>query len=411
MKGISAAFLLLFLCVLPACGGEETAGNGGDSSTSVRIATVASPLTFPEDVAFVSHEVPDTVVAVGNDAGTIVAGTPTGLYGLFGTEFSAISVYSAPGEPIETGGVTAIGRRGAGILVAAEDGLFYSSEGRLIYAPMSLAVRDLDIGMLHVVGAGENEVIWFGGETGVFVIVDFELGRFTLPGVEVPPSALAATEEYLVVAYGERIFEVRLTDLSYVELPADFGRVFAIDTDGTRFAIATERGVLVREPSGEYRRFTLSGEQEGSRVDLLASDPTGGWIGGSEAGLFRIDGESVTGLAPWPWEGEARKGTVDDEGNVWIGTGTTLTMIATGTTIGFTADVAPIFDRKCNTCHLEGVAGAPRHDFTHYEEVVALADTILERLSTGQMPPAGLDPLTDEEFDTYLRWYTGGRLE
>ncbi|RME06116.1 MAG: hypothetical protein D6812_02060, partial [Deltaproteobacteria bacterium] len=275
MKGISAAFLLLFLCVLPACGGEETAGNEGTPSTSVRITTIASPLTFPEDVAFIAHEAPDTVVAVGNDAGTIVAGTPTGLYGLFGTEFSAISVYSAPGEPIETGGVTAIGRRGAGILVAAEHGLFYSSQGRLIYAPMSVAVRDLDIEMLHVVGSGDDEVIWFGGETGVFVIVDFELGRFTLPNVEMPPSALAASEEYLVVAYGERIFEVRLTDLSYVELPADFGRVFAIDTDGTRFAIATERGLLVREPSGEYRRFTLSGEQEGSRVDLLASDPTG----------------------------------------------------------------------------------------------------------------------------------------
>jgi hypothetical protein len=84
----------------------------------------------------------------------------------------------------------------------------------------------------------------------------------------------------------------------------------------------------------------------------------------------------------------------------------------------FAKDVAPIFQRSCQTCHHQGTS-APMSLVT-YEEVRPWAKSIRQRVANREMPPWHLDKtvgirhykndrsLSDEEIATVVRWADSG---
>jgi len=84
----------------------------------------------------------------------------------------------------------------------------------------------------------------------------------------------------------------------------------------------------------------------------------------------------------------------------------------------FTKNVAPIFERSCQSCHRPGSI-APMSLLT-YEDARPWARSIKQRVSQRQMPPWHIDrtvgirefkgdpSLSDEEVDTIVRWADGG---
>lgn len=83
------------------------------------------------------------------------------------------------------------------------------------------------------------------------------------------------------------------------------------------------------------------------------------------------------------------------------------------------ADIKPILDGRCISCHSEGNIGPFTLDT--YDAALTARESILTQVSTGQMPPWDADPghteyrydpsLSDEQIDLIERWALGGAPE
>src|SRR5207247_4270351 len=92
-----------------------------------------------------------------------------------------------------------------------------------------------------------------------------------------------------------------------------------------------------------------------------------------------------------------------------------------GTEVTYATDVAPIFQKRCQTCHHTGTS-APMSLVT-YDEVRPWARSIRQRVASRDMPPWHLDKtvgirhykndrsLSDEEIATIARWADDGALQ
>lgn len=86
--------------------------------------------------------------------------------------------------------------------------------------------------------------------------------------------------------------------------------------------------------------------------------------------------------------------------------------------VTYSADVAPILNQHCVSCHHDGGSGP--FALTSYDEVMRKKKTIRKVISQNIMPPWPADPtythfvdenvLTDEEKQTIYKWMTGGHL-
>ena len=92
-----------------------------------------------------------------------------------------------------------------------------------------------------------------------------------------------------------------------------------------------------------------------------------------------------------------------------------------GREVTFNKDIAPIFQRACQSCHHAGTS-APMSLMT-YEEARPWARSIKQRVTLREMPPWHLDKtvgirkykndisLTDEEIATIAKWVDGGAIQ
>ncbi|MFG0336290.1 MAG: redoxin domain-containing protein [Maioricimonas sp. JB049] len=84
--------------------------------------------------------------------------------------------------------------------------------------------------------------------------------------------------------------------------------------------------------------------------------------------------------------------------------------------VTYTRDVAPILNRHCVSCHREGEIGP--FAMTSYEEIAGWAETIVETVENGRMPPWHASPahgdflndarLSEEEKQTLAAWAKAG---
>src|SRR5713226_3747947 len=96
-----------------------------------------------------------------------------------------------------------------------------------------------------------------------------------------------------------------------------------------------------------------------------------------------------------------------------------LSSIVSAAPVTFSKDVAPIVQKRCQTCHRPGQV-APM-SFLNYKEVRPWAKSIKAAVLTKKMPPWFADPahgefsndahLSQQEIETISAWVEGGALE
>jgi uncharacterized membrane protein len=77
----------------------------------------------------------------------------------------------------------------------------------------------------------------------------------------------------------------------------------------------------------------------------------------------------------------------------------------------YVADVRPLLERRCFSCHAnEGVA-AEDHDFSRLETLRAQRQSLADDVAERAMPPKGQPQLKDAEAQLLLRWAACGAAE
>jgi uncharacterized membrane protein len=76
----------------------------------------------------------------------------------------------------------------------------------------------------------------------------------------------------------------------------------------------------------------------------------------------------------------------------------------TGPQPTYVADVRPVLEKRCFTCHAGSGPAAEEHDFTHVETLRAQRQQLVDDVTAHAMPPQGRPPLEDAEAQVLLRW-------
>lgn len=72
------------------------------------------------------------------------------------------------------------------------------------------------------------------------------------------------------------------------------------------------------------------------------------------------------------------------------------------------ADVRPVLERRCLSCHAGDGLAAEEHDFSRVDVLRAQRGRVADAVAARAMPPAGRAPLTDAEAETLARWASCG---
>jgi len=408
-------WLLSAFSLLAACAPEAQ-----ETPTPAPVETVTHGLTDAPAAETLSISTTSTVPILKSSGGDIYLGTASGLYRLEDTAAVPVEYLPQLGEPSTTGAIRVLARRETGLLVVAEQGIFHTYGQNLLYSPLSAAfagqtIHDAAVSTRQDTGTGNDatEVVWLATDQGLFRATDDGIEQVLLPVKTTAATAVSVLSELgsggdglVWVAFAEGLFELEGDAWHAVATPAAVEHFFTWEE--TLYA-STDAGLLVRTAAGDWQLHT--GEDATAlHVGGVAVDGDGQAIFSADAGVLRLDGndstQPFTRLAAADEPGTQRPLALDVFGNVWLGTASGVTGLMMGSPLSFAERVAPIFEMRCNTCHLGG-ASAPAHDFTRWEEVEPMIDTILQRVYTGQMPSTG--PLPVEESDVIVQWDESGR--
>jgi len=393
--------VLLPLFALAACD-QRGAAPASPDPEPVEVTTRDVAVTFPAMPSLTRYEAPATITLLADDEGVPVAATAEGLVTVEGAAASAVTVVAAPGDPVATGRVYALARRDLGLLVSAEAGLFHTFEGALLPSPASAALSGATA--LALARDGALEVVWAALPDGLHRLDDKAHERIVIPDEPGAPSAIAALAEVVLVAFGERLYELDTGDLAYRVVPAALGSIEHAASAGDRLFVGGPAGLLERRADGTFLLYPSL-----APVLALATDPHDIAYARVADGVLRLDPSGPVGFAPSPDPSASLVGlALDRDGHLWLGVGAALLRLSTGRVVSFAADLAPTLEARCGSCHAEG-DGAPRRDFADYDIALALSEAIFTRISTGLMPPPPSPPLTPEEYDLLVRWYAGER--
>lgn len=406
--------LILIGSVVAMASGGCGGGHVGDLPLVVVDGAPAIPPYVPGGV---SIDVPEELTALGAKGSRLLVGTNATVYGLgevVGT-LEELSVWSDdPTVPASTGAVHAVGRRSANVLVAADAGIFHTSGEKLLVSPASNQLAALGISGFAAENANGTERLWLTTSSGLYELSNGSLSAWTVEGESGAPTIVESSGHIVFVAFGEKLYELNLETSEAVLIPHSFGTIHGIahGAAGTVY-IAADRGLFERGADGGYTQYTLSDGPDPVAAYAVVFDPKKGMFGVTAAGIVLAQpGKTPAGITAFPASLPAEAppmATADDIGNVWIGAGNKLEGLRIGSTLTFDADVVPVFQAYCGSCHLDGAGNSPIIDMTDYETVVAMSSKIVSRISAGQMPPAASTPMPAEAFEILLRWEASGR--
>lgn len=355
-------------------------------------------------------------VTVGNYSfGVAYMGTDAGLFRLDQTlteGSSRLDVYAGAEAQAATLNIRRLARRAEGLLVLADEGLYYTQQGALFRSPLSDVLEVSTINGLAVVGEGEQEQVYFATTEGLLHWQDEQLEWLSVPALTPPLEQVAATASTLWVVAAEGLAEVSLSSGGVRLLAAKVARPTQLALYEQQLFVANAQGLWMRESEQAWTLSTLSGSATGIPVQQVAFDPSGRVLVLTQQGLLRLTLDAAEGTllerlaSPEQVQG-ATALSVNGIGDVWLGAGAQLIRLPLGTPIGFASHVSPLFAQQCAYCHTDGSAG-PKHDFTHYDEVMAMVDDILQRIYTGNMPSGGALPT--EQLEVIVQWEDGGLL-
>ena len=389
-------------------GGESATGGGpgkggadaGSTNLTVVHGAPAAPAMEPESEA---HAVEGYAAAMASHGSTIAIGTATSVYRLDTTGPVKLElVGDEPDLPADTGAVRAMAASDGGLLVAAENGLFFT-DGLVLQrslandtlGPLGITAMSARLAAGGDGGAAEVHLAFIAGG------VAYELGggsmsTWTVSGEEGSPTAIFAQEARVYLSFGARTYEIDKAKKEARPVAEGLGAVHEIACtslscdEGSLLYFASDAGLVERAADGVYRRFSLAAEGAPPvPVETFALDASKQRLyalaGGS---LLRVRaGEVPDAVATLAAPEGPRRMAVDKSGDVWVGEGRAVKRLALGTPLSFATDVRPILHEYCAECHATGQKGAPVRDFESYDVAVARIDSILMRVQDGTMPP------------------------
>jgi hypothetical protein len=80
----------------------------------------------------------------------------------------------------------------------------------------------------------------------------------------------------------------------------------------------------------------------------------------------------------------------------------------TSTPPTYGADVRPVLEQRCFTCHANDGPAAEEHDFTRVETLRVQRHQLVDVVTARAMPPKGRPQLTDGQAQTLLQWVACG---
>jgi len=402
-----------------ASGGAGGSGGGGAGPPTLEVVygAPAAPDEAPESKSYPAE---GYASAVGANGPLVAIGTTTAVYEATAQGLIKLDIVGdEPDLPFDTGAVRAIAPYEKGVLVAAENALFFTAGGVLQLSPGNDALHPLGISAMtsrvgDEDGDGKNEVhVTLIAEDGAYELLGPSLTKWSVDGESGAPTAAFAQKDRLYLAFGDRVYEVDKTSKDAYPLVFDIGHVTAIACDslacdeGSLLYFATDHGLVERGSDGGYTLFPLAEEGapavpaeelafDGGRQRLYAM--AGDWVLRVRAGEVP---EAVATLV----KGEfPRKMAFDKLGDMWVGNGTQVESFALGTPLSFATDVKPIMHEYCALCHTEGKNGAPAIDYESYEKMVELTDQVILRIADGSMPPPGYQKVPKEKFQLLQDW-------
>ncbi|HIA02002.1 MAG TPA: hypothetical protein EYN66_08840, partial [Myxococcales bacterium] len=357
------------------------------------MSVVQEGVVFENNPGQVSFSVPSPITALANSGDSVVVGTEQGAFLVGISELIPVPVYAELGEPAETGSVLVALTRDSGTLIAAENGIFHIYQSQLLLSPLTEALAGMKVHSLALTGTGNNEIVWAATEEGLFAVNDSLFDQVIIAEESAAPTVIGSVNNVLIAAFDARVYEIYPGSWSYAALPLLPGSVRAISANAGVAALATDAGLVARHSDGSYVRYTLSDTENALPVSAVAVDSQEQIVGLLETGLARVANNTVEGLASFDENKAYQHVAVDTLGNVWTSSEQRLIGWKTGTPVSFETSVRGLLEANCNSCHLSGVS-APYQDFSDYGVAKALANDIVQRVSTGQMPPPPIPALT-----------------
>jgi cytochrome c5 len=384
-------------------GGGGEGGQGGDGVKSSFVVVHGSPADPAKEPESETQPIEGYASAMASGTGVVAVGTSTRVYVLGGTDPVALDpVGDEPNLPETTGQVRAMAPFDGGILVAAENGLFFTDGSLLQLSLANDALGPLGITAMtaRVIegaddGPPETRLALIAGGAA-YELAGGEMTKWAVDGEEGAPTAVFAQEARYYVSFGSRTYEIDKQSKKAYRVKGDIGVVREIACgsaacdEGSLLYFASSAGLVERAADGVYRVFTLAAEGSPPvAVETFALDSLKQRLyalAGTHVLRVRA-GEIPDAVATIDAPVEARHMAVDKAGDVWAGEGLAARRLSLGTPLSFLTDVRPILHEYCAECHATGTQGAPKRDFESYEVAVDRIDSILNRVEQGTMPP------------------------
>ncbi len=335
----------------------------------------------------------------------VLAITPTDPYLANDVGISPLALVAFDDSDATWGNILATAQRDDGLmLVATDKGLFTLEGWGLIPSPLSQELLPLGV---HTLTFGSNERwedLWIGAETGLYRVSEGMLSEVVIDDTNTQPSAIAAVDDTIVIAYPKAIYELNVTAMGVTRLDLEIGLVHGVAAGAGLVWIAADAGLYRRDIDGSYTLFTL-GLDGGSPVLGVTCHGSTAYAITTDA-IIRVAQKSPELLASTDTPLSAL--AADPWGNVWYGGNAGVYSLRIGDVVGFDADLRPFLESTCNGCHVSGY-GAPLRDFGDYDVVRALSDAVLDRVATGLMPPPPIPALTQEQVNLLVRWNETGQ--
>ena len=380
------------------------------SSALPRIDGAPSPAT-----AVTVHTVLEgtDVSAIGVGDGAFVAGVGDHLVRskLLGDDaISNVALRSTAGEPTTVGTTSLITARGLdGWLAVSDHGLFAGAGDGVAVSPFTTFVGQHHVRALDVAGDAANETLWIVADDGAWVRRGTQVVPIAVGGSKI--DAIAAIDDHraLVLSAGalseiDVASGVANTVLDEAPAIAESSR----GADGSLW-LATDRGLVVRSPSGELtvRTFVASSDAPRAVRSVAAGiDRVVALVGPDVVTI--VDGAAQVLVSD---RAAASRVAVDGNGDVWVSSPKKIERVALGKPSSFAVDVAPFMKKHCQSCHAGGAGGAPVRAFDDYDTARAAASEISVRLrAAGRpvMPPPQTERLAPADVRVVLRWIAGG---
>lgn len=420
-----------------AAGGGGGGGGGGDGVPVLEV--VAGVPTSEGDVPLATPgELEGYTSAAASRGALTLMGTSNGAYQAKACPKDSPTcvpltllpiVGDEPDLPLETGVVRAAaafqvgggqGSDGEGLLVAADAGIFFAKGGVLTRSAghellFPLGIRGIASRIADEDADGEAEThLTLRTDTGLVEWRGGELTAWTVGDETGAPSAALARQDRLFVAWDDRVYEIdKAAEVGY-PLVFDIGRVREIACasqacdPGAVVLFATSKGLVERSAAGQYTLYTLAEEgAAGVAVLTFALDAQKQrlYAVAEDGTVLRVQaGEVPVALGKLAPSEHAPHAAVDKTGDVWVGSGTSVTALGTGTPLSFATDIRGVMGEYCAPCHKTATHGATPIDFESYEVMIDRGKKALDRILEGTMPPSGWPAVPKEQALLIAEW-------